>query len=360
MVRKSLLIKKKLGKKMKKLNLLFAVICASLFLAGCSKAAPDANGFYNDFDAAMSAAKKAEQSILLIVTAEGDVDYAGNDYSTPFMNNCVRTEDFKKTILSDYTIAVMDFSESTYMKTVVGEELSGKEKKEAKKNASQLEKNSVLVSKLNPEYAPAVYLFTKEGYYIGTIAYVESISNTAEFKDILDTHKETVDLVNELVADTKKGSNADKLKVIDKLFMATPSPYRVFLYDLVNQAISFDKKNESGLMAKYVMAKADYEAIELTIKGNVPAAAKKYAEIAENPMLNPLEKQQSYYMAAYTLGISGSSEVSQVLGYLQESMNACPEGETYEQIKATYDYYVEAAAQASQAYGMDFDPESQE
>ena len=84
---------------------------------------------------ASKAAKKANQNILLIVTAEGDVDYDGNDFSTPFMNNVVRTEDFKKLIQSEFTVALMDFSESTYKKTVVTDDLSSKEKKQAKKIA---------------------------------------------------------------------------------------------------------------------------------------------------------------------------------------------------------------------------------
>lgn len=345
---------------MKKLHLICAAVIASLFLAGCSKSALDSDGFYNDMEKASKAAKKANQNILLIVTAEGDVDYDGNDFSTPFMNNVVRTEDFKRLIQSEFTVALMDFSESTYKKTVVTDDLSSKEKKQAKEIANQIEKNSILVSKLNPENAPAVYLFTKDVYFIGFVESVTSVNNAADFKDILDTHKSNVDLVNELVTGTKKGSNAEKLLAIDKLFMATPSIYRVFLSDLVDQAISYDKKNESGLMSKYIMAKADYEAMDLTIRGKIPEAAKKYADVAVNPFLGPMEKQQSYYMAAYTLGISGSSEVNQVLNYLQESMNAYPEGEAYEQIKATYEYYVDAAAKASEIYGMDFDPDYQE
>lgn len=80
--------------------------------------------------------------------------------------------------------------------------------------------------------------------------------------------------------------------------------------------------------------------------GNADQAVKAFLEVAEGDVLEPVYKQEAYYMSAYVSFASGlvTSNVSrdQILGYLQKALEIYPEGEAVEGIAQTIESLKEA------------------
>ena len=81
------------------------------------------------------------------------------------------------------------------------------------------------------------------------------------------------------------------------------------------------------LLGKYIYAAADAKAVNAINQGNVNDAVQSYINAAENPLLEPELKQQSYYIAAYLCSMTGSADASVITDYLQKAIDAAPESE---------------------------------
>ncbi|MCR5188793.1 MAG: hypothetical protein K6C97_07635 [Treponema sp.] len=318
---------------------------ASLFIS-CGKAKTDEFGCFQTLDQALKNAQKKDQEVLVIVTMQGD-----DELSQAFVSEILSSEEFKQEILPAYSVLLMDFSQASYQKTVVNETDSKADQKAAEEYAKIVQDNSKTASLLNVSKTPSLYLLTKENYFITEVAYTDEVRSFADLKKNLDDQAPLVSQIKELIAATKKGSNQEKMAAIDKLYENTEIIYRTFLSDLINKYVEMDKDNESGLLSKYLFAQADSKASNLYMSGDTLAAAKAYVEACSNPNLEADYKQQAYYMAAYIMSMSGSTDYATILDYLNLSIQANPESESVESINQVVDYLKSVMSQMEEGTG---------
>lgn len=326
---------------MKKQNLavLFMLTFAFCFISCGKKISVDENGCYLSMDDAASNAEKKKQNILVIVTTGID-----DEPSKLFIENILTTEDFKNRIASQYSTVNFDFSEASYQKTVVKEDFSKEEKKAAEDFANIMYNNARIASILNVQSAPAIYLFTKEKYFIAEVIPENDFNTVSDLEMTLQDYSETVTSMNILVNETKSGSVEKRITAIDTLYEATDSLHKTFLLDLIEQVVKLDKKNKSGLVSKYILAAANARASDFFLEGKIDEAVSAFTSAAKEKHIEPLHAQQLYYMAAYILAMAGATDYTQMINYLDQSIAAAPDSENISEIEM-FKSYIQSASE---------------
>ena len=301
------------------------------------------SGFYADMDSGLAAAKKSSQSVLVFITQEGE-----DELSASFMET-VRSDEVQGQIASKYALVHMDFSQSAFQKTVVRDADSKEVQEESKKAADVMQKNSRFAALINPEFTPAVYMFTSEGYYVSHLV-LKGDEKADGFMVALKADEVKLNAIREMIAKTKVGKSLEKVSAIDALFEATQPEYRFFLIDLVNEAINLDKKNKSGLMSKYIITRTEYDAMICFYDNNASGAVNAYVKAAKEKFLSAEEKQQAYYMAALVLvKSSGPESVPMIVNYLEKSLEAAPKSAVASKVKDNLDYFKDYQAKMNAA-----------
>lgn len=318
---------------MKKLFKTVFLLMFFAFCFGCKKENIGENGVFLSVDDALSDAKKNDKNILVIVTSDGD-----DELSHDFIENVIKSSEFKTETEAKFSVLYMDFSEATFAKTVVNPDDDKKKQKEAQKFADIMQENSVLASKLYVQNTPAMFVLTKEFYFITEIDVSQKIENFSMLEQLLENQNDKIQAVNQMVSETKHGSVAEKIAAIDKLYENTDLMYRSFLADLIFEVIELDKKNESGLLSKYLLTSADINSSEQFLKGNVDEAVKTYTDICSNEFMLPEHKQQAYYLAAYIMLITGSQDYETCLNLIDMSISVAPDTESAQTIQNLRDY----------------------
>lgn len=301
----------------------------------------DENGCFFDLDAALTNAQSKKQNMFIVFTRQGD-----DAFSDFFVNQIVKSESFKTEILTAYTVVLMDFSDATYQDIVNDSKNSTKSTEE---RAYQLQKNATFADMLHMEYSPAFYLMTQDEYYVGEVTIPYTVKTAEEVLVILEKMNPMVEEIQSLANRAKTGSTLDRVAAIDELYEKTNPDYRTFLADLIETVIKIDSKNESGLLGKYLLEDAKNSALACFYVGDIQGAVNSYINLCSNPLINPEEKQQAYYMSAYLLSYTGSDDLNQIVQYLQYAIQAYPEGELVPAIQQAIEYmasnYEEGAAQ---------------
>lgn len=314
---------------MKKKNLrkiattvLTAALAVVFTFTSCSKPVTDENGFSLDGKSAVEIAKKEKKNILLVATMKGD-----DLFSSDLIDFVLKDSRFNEEIGSKYTVLLTDFSEASYGATVYNDDSTKEEKKIAEENAERMHQNTLLASRLNLQLTPAIYIMSKDMYYITQLDFTtDQITNFDSFKELLEKQQPIVDDFNSRIEKIEKGSKTEKLAAIDQLYESTESAYIPFIKNLIEEYIKLDKKDETGLLSKYLLAKADIESSNYFIAGDVGNAVKIYVNTAKDMRLKPEDRQNCYYLSAYILVISGSQDLDSVVGYLKSAIDAYPEG----------------------------------
>lgn len=308
-------------------------VMMGLLFSGCRKTMADEKGVFSSMEDAFSDAKKKNQNVLVIVTSNGD-----DELSAAFVDNVINDSNFKTDVSSKYSVLHMDFSESTFKKTVVNPDDDKKTQENAEKFANLMQENAKYASKLYVQSTPAAFILTKENYFISELDLTQKIESLTDFIKMLDEQSDTVAKVNQMVEAAKKGSSSEKIAAIDELYENTEMMYRSFLSDLVFEVINLDKNNETGLLSKYLLTSADITSSEYFLQGNVDAAVKGYLDICENEYLLPEHKQQAYYLAAYIMLMTGSQDYDECLKLIDESIAVAPDTDSARSIKNMRDY----------------------
>lgn len=324
---------------MKKLTTLFLILLLASTFISCGNNKTDENGFFQEIDTAAALANKKNKDILVAITMADD-----DMYSSAVIENILKSDSFKKDILSSYAVVHMDFSQSSYEKTVVKETASKKEQKKSADYADIMQRNSQFASLLNVQSTPAFYVLSKDKYFICELEYEDGTQNYEEFKALLENQSLNIQEKHAMFEAVKKGSNLEKISAIDALYESTDMTYRFLFADLIKTVIKLDKNNESGLLSKYLLANADVEGSEFFMTGNAEGAAQVYIKLCDEPSLLPEHKQQAYYMGAYILAMSGSSDYKSILEYLQKSIEAAPESDDVASIQAVAQYIMSSIA----------------
>ena len=207
------------------------LFCLFIIAGLCScgnKAKIDENGFFYDLDDAKKVAEKNDKNILLLLTSEGD-DFASGD----FLNNVVKTQEFKDTVAKDNVVVLFDFSQKSFEKTVVNPEATKKEQKAAEEYGVQMQKNFTFVNKLNIQVTPSIFYLTKEGYCIDQIRYYDGMTDASVLQSMIETlGQESLEL-RTMIDATKTGSNLEKVTAIDNLLKTVNPEYTILMQDLM-------------------------------------------------------------------------------------------------------------------------------
>ena len=329
----------------------FKSLLRSLFISALVFAAAPAFTFENanfhpDMDSGLAAAKKSSKALLIFITQEGE-----DQLSESFMKTVNEPEVLNR--ISSYEPVLMDFTQKSFEKTVVRDTDSAEEQAKAKELADIMQKNSRFAALINPEFTPAVYLFSKEGYYVSHLV-LKGDEDAAGFLKALSDDEVKLNALNQMVAKTKAGKPLEKVAAIDELLEATQPEYRFFLIDMVNTAIGLDKKNKSGLMNKYLITRAEYDVTMAYYDNNAPAAVNTYVNLAKEKFLSGEEKQRSYYMAALIMiKSSGAESLPMIIAYLEKAIAAAPASADVAKLKENLDYFkdYQAKMNAAQAAG---------
>lgn len=313
---------------MKKTFVAAIISAALLMLAGCSSAKADKFGWYSDFEEAKKIAQKQDKNILLFVSIL-DAD----ENSATLSSNVLRTDEFKSYASKSLVCVNMDFSQTEYEEAMVDDTATDAQKKKAEEIQKKYEKNMRIVSSYYVEETPALFLATKDGYVISTIAYDTSIIAPKDFIALLDEQAEKSTEINNLVAATTKGSKIEQAKAIDNLYEATAPESRMLLEDQISRFLTLDTNNETGLCGKYLIASANIEAQNAFMIGDASAAVAAFDKVTNSELSSPDEKQQAYYMSAYALIQTGSQDMALVLDMFQKAFDANPESEYAPQIQ---------------------------
>lgn len=303
----------------------------------------DQFGWYHDYDTAKKVAVRQDKSILLFVSMAGE-----DEHSAELRDKVFNTKEFKTGVSKDFVPVNLDFSQESYKKTVAPEGATDKEQKAADTYAAKLKKDMSIASMYNVQMTPAVYVATKDGYFVSFIEYDASVDTPDAYVKMLAGKSADIKKVNDLAAAAKKGSGADRVKAIDALYEATENNYRQLLVETFRQVPELDKKNETGLVSKYVLATANADAMKLYGSGDYAGAAKTFADAGAGGKLANSDKQQAYYTAGYLLGSTGSTDYDTIIAYLQASYDADPQSEHAANIKQTLEY-VKSMAPAAKA-----------
>ncbi|MBP5602558.1 MAG: hypothetical protein J6X78_07495 [Treponema sp.] len=293
----------------------------------------DCGCFVNYADALEYAGKK-KLPILIFFTSEGD-----DETSVQLVADVIKDTAFADEIAKKYVVLHADFSQNAYQKTVAPENATAKEQELANNYTIIMQNNYQLAMLFNIETTPAVFLCTKEGYVVSAVENNDVFTNYTEFKDELASYDDELASFNDMVAETKKGSALKKVEAIDTLYRATDITYRTFLIDLAKTVPELDKKNESGLCSKYIVAAAEAEALAAYSQGDVETAVKAYLQAANNEFVKAEDKQECFYTAAYIVAYSGSEDYNGILSYLQTAYELAPDSSKASAIKDAIDYF---------------------
>lgn len=322
-----------------------AAFAASFLLISCGKPSFNENGFCQDGETAAKLAQKNNQNILIVATMAEDEPFSGD-----FIENVLKSPKFNEEIATEYVVLQLDFSRKAYEATVYNEESTKEQKKIAEENAERMQQNTLLASRLNLQITPSVYIMSKDMYYITELAFdTDQITNYDSFKALLDSQQSLIEDFNTKLAATKTGTKEEKLAAIDKLFESTDVVYRAFIVDLIDDYIKMDKKDSSGLLSKYLLAKADIVSSNYFMGGDTENAVKAYIDVADDLRLAPEHRQNCYYLAAYIMALSQSTDYEAILEYLNKAVEVYPDSPNTPAIQMVIEQFTQVLEQSKAA-----------
>lgn len=281
---------------------LFLIFFAIIF-AGCARnSSKDEFGIFHDLEKTISVAEKSDKKILLVFTK-----LESGGFNETLVNQVLHAQDYQEKIGAEFETCQIDFSKEDF----------SSQKKSAKKTKAQTERDMNTTVIYGVETPPTVMILSPQGYVISSITYLSCI-NVQEFSNIIEVEREKIDAMEKMVAAVKNAEGIEKISAIDLLYENTHANYRYQLRKLCDEVVRSDKKNESGLVGKYLLARASTEAMDCYLARKPEKAAECYIKYVRSKFLSVEEKQRCYYAAAYITGNERPSvKISEkILGYL--------------------------------------------
>ncbi len=313
----------------KSIKIIIGLVGILALFSGCSVLSKtDQYGWYHDYAAAKTVAKKQGKNILFVMSADDSDSDSATLKSTIF-----NTKKFKRLVSDQYILCNLDFSRSEFQKGKVPDTASEKQKKIAKAAAEKFKNNNKIAASYNIQKTPFIVLITKDGYFITEIKYNKDIKTPKQFLDAINKQQKKIDSVQKFVDTIENSKGVDRVKAIDAMYEATEAPYRYLLSDKIREVPNLDTNDKSGLLSKYTFEIANMDVMDAYFSHHMEKAPDIYVAAAESGKLSPLYKQKAYYKAGYLLGSIGSSDYDKIMDYLQKSCDADPESEAIPTLK---------------------------
>lgn len=316
---------------MKKIIGFLAAAAAVLVLGSCG-AKKDAAGWYDDFEAAKKEARSADKTILLFVNSDMDVPETAD--GVQFL---LGSDAFTKAVKDKFVCVHFDFTDLAAALAVVPEGATNKEQKAAEKRKKKLNRQFGIADGFMIQETPAVVLATKDGYYITDVSFDFLGTSADGYVSSLALEESAINDVNAMVAATKKGSAVERVKAIDTFYESQAEGHRLLLADLCRQVLAIDKKNDSGLVSKYIVAVAHADAYTYLVTGDVENVLAVYEKNAVDKRISPEDAQTLYYIAANVLANTRVGDADKIIELLEKAVNAAPESEYVETLMQILD-----------------------
>lgn len=313
------------------------ILLVALFAFSCSgkKYATDECGCFMDFDDTKYLSKKNSTDFIVIITNDGDDDNSSN-----FINKVLKSPDYKSSVLKKYNVIHFDFSQKTFAKTIIPDDSTEEQIRQADLIQRTAAKGYLISRKLNCQTAPSVFRFNKNGFYVSQIFVEPKDYSVSSFvKLIEETNQKSIEF-DEKYAATKEGSVVERMNKIDELFKSFDLPQKSFADSLIKDAINLDKNNESGLVGKYLIYEADNLTTDLCNEKKYKEASTVYYNIAQNPLVENDDKINCYFYAAYILAMTNDvNEIPQILKCLEEGKALNPQSDSAIEFDEMYNYF---------------------
>lgn len=320
-----------------------ALFAVTTMFTGCNPK----KAWKTDYEAAKETATKQKKNIFIF--------FSGDDWdekSEAFKKNVTETKEFVNAMKKQYVLVNLDFSQKEYSATDIDQTTASEEdKKKADDIKAKYDTNSAIASKFNVNSYPAMYITSAQGYVIASIPFDEKITKPADYVAQIAKSKETIDKFNTLLSAVDAAKGIDRVKAIDNLYEASDENFRSPLEPLMREIPTLDTENTTGLVGKYEMQIAYADAVAKAREKDAAGAAQVFVDACTNGHLDPSQKQEAYYTAAYVLATSGGDEYDKMIDLLNKAYECDPTNEHASEItqtiQAVKQMKVSAASQAT-------------
>ena len=304
----------------KTIKAIIGAAAIAVFFTGCSASAKVVkNGWYVDYDEAKKAAQKKNKNLLILFSVD-DNDEESRTLKEKVFNTKKFVSDFSKRFI----LVNLDFSAAP---SDDDEEQSEKQKKEAEERQRKIDYMGYVASLYNVDSIPSVFLATKEGYCAAKVETSDEDLTPEAYIKLIESKTADLDTINTLVDAVRAASGVEKARAIDALSEATDDTRRLLLADLFRTIPSLDPNDETGLVGKYLLLTAVFDASTFYMRRDFDSAIQALISAAEDKRLDGRERQQAYYYAGELLTTTGSTDYKAVFDYFQKSYDADPESE---------------------------------
>ena len=304
----------------KKIKSIIGALAIAVFFIGCSVSAKAGkNGWYVDYDEAKKAAQKKNKNLLIFFSL---VDNDGE--SRALKEKVFDTKEFVSALSKRFILVNLDFSASL---SGDDEDQSEKGKKEAEERQRKIDYMGYIASLYNVDSIPSVFLATKEGYCAAKIEASDEDAAPEAYIKLIESKTADLDKINTLADAVRAASGAEKARAIDALSEATDDTRRLLLADLFRTLPSLDPNDETGLVGKYLLLTAVFDASTFYARRDFSSAIQALVSAAEDNRLDRHDRQHAYYYAGELLTTTGSTDYKAVFDYFQKAYDADPESE---------------------------------
>lgn len=299
----------------------FALILFSVLFFGCNKkkTAPNIiNGWYDDFDVALEVAKNENKSVLLLC-------YSYYDGMPGFVASAqaliLNKSDFADALSDRYVCVAFNFSPEVLQEGFVGKDGGSEKINRQFKIADSYSISNAL---------PAMVIVSEDGYYICDVPFncdsyvVDGYISGVSSKDA------DVKFFNDYIDQIRNAEGIEKVTLIDALYERTPENQQLLLAPLCREILSLDEKNESGLLSKYILAVAHFDAYPYW-KDDLQKVLEVYENAAMNEKLDAYGRESIFGLCANALIIRKSDDVDKIISYFEKAVAANgPDKKRYE------------------------------
>ena len=304
----------------KKIKSIIGALAIAVFFIGCSVSAKAGkNGWYVDYDEAKKAAQKKNKNLLIFFSV---VDNDAESWT--LKEKVFDTKEFVSALSKRFILVNLDFSASL---SGDDEDQSEKGKKEAEERQRKIDYMGYIASLYNVDSIPSVFLATKEGYCAAKIEASDEDAAPEVYIKLIESKTADLDKINALTDAVRAASGVEKVRAIDALSEATDDTRRLLLVDLFRTLPSLDPNDETGLVGKYLLLTAVFDASTFYARRDFSSAIQALVSAAEDNRLDRHDRQQAYYYAGELLTTTGSTDYKAVFDYFQKAYDADPESE---------------------------------
>lgn len=291
-------------------------ICFLILLISCNNNTKKSEqGFFYSFEDCKKVAQKKNKDFLVIFTSD-------DENSVEFNKNVIESDDFSSVILNSFEVVHYDFSKSTFNNAQIKPSSSKQEKKTAKNIQKILNEGNCIVGKVRCQITPSIYRFSKNGFLISEVILEKFEYSSQKLLEKLSFSDSYSKEISKEYEEIKKLSGIQKVQKIDEFYSTFSMEQTLFANDLIDDVLSSDKNNETGLLSKYLFQSIQIKTANLFVEKRFKEISDEYVKLLENSIFTPAEKINLYFSAGFYLSLTENpDEIPRIIEYLEMALS---------------------------------------